>query len=330
MRIHALLGTALFFLATACAHAIDLREVEQKLAADGAEGEVHGASASQGLYVFVYRNPKDFFDFLEMSMVPASQDVVRQLEALRRHDRVRIKGSFLENRSPQKHIEVTSLEMVRKYAPPVEMPAYEHEAKVPDELLGQSSALFLVHAIHADGQILVVEYKDTVLPIFVKNGALAKNLYRNDLVRLKFKVQRRPDRPAHLRLDETAEKPVEVVESILAKHGQPATLEGALVLFPKSPEVIFNVFAVLEELPAGLKRQYTLVNFTSPEVFKQIREKLQAAWDQAPKDYVNGRNKLVSTKIRVKVTGTFNEVDANQANAQVLLAGPEAIEVLVK
>ena len=92
--------------------------------------------------------------------------------------------------------------------------------------------------------------------------------------------------------------------------------------------MIFNVFAVLQELPEGLKRQYTLVNFDNPETFKKIREKLQAAWDKHTKDYVNGRNKLVSTHVRIKATGTFNEVDPNQANAQILLSTPEGIEIL--
>jgi hypothetical protein len=112
----------------------------------------------------------------------------------------------------------------------------------------------------------------------------------------------------------------------VALHGKPADLEGALVLFPQSPQVRFNVFAVLQELPGGLKRQFTLADFTSPAVFADIRAKLQAAWDAAPAA-VSGRNKLVSQSVRVRVKGTFNEVDTSQANVQILLDGPEAIDV---
>ncbi len=109
-----------------------------------------------------------------------------------------------------------------------------------------------------------------------------------------------------------------------------AVIEGALILFPKSPEIIFNIFAVQQELPDGLKRQYTLVNMEDPEAFAKIRAKLQAAWDKYGKEYVNGRNKFVSQRIRVKATGTFNQVSANQANPQVFLKNADAIEIIEK
>jgi hypothetical protein len=42
---------------------------------------------------------------------------------------------------------------------------------------------------------------------------------------------------------------------------------------------------------------------------------------------VSGRNKLISTKIRVRATGTFNEIDPNQANAQIVLDNVDALEI---
>jgi hypothetical protein len=241
---------------------------------------------------------------------------------------VRVHGAFLDNPSPQKHIRVTALELVKRFQSPYPTDPYGHEARIPDELLGMHQARFLVHAVHADGHILVVEYKDAVLPIYVKQNALTRDLFRNDVVELRFRMQADPDQPTHLRLNETAADAVRVVDAIRARHGQAVQVEGALVLFPKSPEIPFNVFAVQEELADGIKRQHTLANMEKPEVFRQIRAKLQAAWDSAPGQYVNGRNKLVSRAIRVRVKGTFNEVDPNQANAQVLLDSPDAIEIL--
>ena len=176
----------------------------------------------------------------------------------------------------------------------------------------------------------MADYKDAVVPIFVHNGELTKGLYRNDVVKLTFNIQEYPDRPVHLNLDETASKPVEVIDSVKALHGKPASVEGALILFPKSPEIIFNVFAVQDVLPSGVKRQYTLVNMDDPAVFRQIREALQKAWDRHPGEYVNGRNKLVSTRVRVKVTGTFNEVDPGQANAQILLPSVTSVQIIEK
>jgi hypothetical protein len=64
-------------------------------------------------------------------------------------------------------------------------------------------------------------------------------------------------------------------------------------------------------------------------VFETIRTKLQGAWDSAGTDAaVSGRNKLISTKVRIRATGTFNQIDPNQANAQIVLDGPDAIEIL--
>ena len=331
MKIRGLIQALCIFLAsTTASQAVDMKELEQKLTTVGVEGEIHGSSPDLGLSVFTYRNPKDFFDYINMSLVATHPEKAVLLKNLGRHDRVLVKGKFLDNPSPQKHIDIDSLAMVKKYVPSVEMPPYHYEAKIPDELLDKTNALFLVHGIHADGQILVVEYKDAVLPIFVRKGELAKNLFRNDLVRLTFKIQKEPHSPVHLRLDETAPKPIEVLEAIKDKHGKPALVEGTLVFFQKSPQIVFNIFALLEDLPDGLKRQYTLANFNNPEVFKKILAKLQQAWDRYPGKWVNGRNKLISTRIHVRAKGVFNEIDPNQANAQILLSSPDSIEILDK
>lgn len=313
------------FFQSMTAFAIDPAEVEKALHGAGAVGWIHGAVAERDLYVFTYRNPDDFFDYLELSLVPADETINSVLKTLDRHDQVRIKGSFLSNPSPQKHIEVTAIEIVKKFTPGTGAGDYDHEAKIPEELKSITEADFLVHAIAGDGHILVVEFKDAIVPVYVKNAALAQDLFRGDIVHLKFRLQSSPKTPTHVRLNETADNPVQIVESIRAIHGKPADIEGALIMFPKSPEIIFNVFAVQQILPNGLKRQFTLVNFESPGAFAKIRAKLQAAWDRHPGEFVNGRNKLVSTRIRVRATGTFNEIDPNQANPQVLLIDENSI-----
>ncbi len=292
------------------------------------EGEVHGAFQDLNLYVFTYRDPEDFFDFVEASLVASSPELAAELAALRRHDRVRIQGRLLDNRSQQPHVELSGLEVVTKYEASPPIPAYEYEASIPADLQSKDNELFLVHAVNAGGSVLVVEHKDVVLPVFVTRPELTSNLARNDVVRLFYEIRRRPDRPVHLELEDI-ERPVEVVDSVMALHGRPASVEGALVLFPRSPQVRFNVFAVLQELPGDTQRQYTLVNFDNPAVFETIRTKLQNAWDAAgPESSVSGRNKLISTKVRVRATGTFNQIDPNQANAQIVLAGPDSIEIL--
>jgi hypothetical protein len=293
------------------------------------EGEIHGAYPDLDLYVFTYRAPGNFFEFVEVSLVAPDDTLAQSLAELRRHDRVRIRGAVLENRSSQMHVELSALEVVDDYEPAPAIPAYDYEAAIPDDLLGKQAALFLVHAVLAGGAVLVVEHRDVVLPVFVRRRPeLVRDLSRNDVVRLFYDIRNYPDRPVHLELADV-EQPVEVVDSIAALHGRPADVEGQLVLFPRSPQVAFNVFAVLQRLPGGHQRQFTLANFDSADTFRAIREKLQAAWDAAdPSTVVSGRNKLISTAVRVHVTGTFNQIDPNQANAQIVLDGSEAIDIV--
>ena len=304
-------------------------KLERELGAGRAvEGEIHGAYPDLNLYVFTFRNPENFFEYVEVSLVAETDAVRAQLAELRRHDRVRIEGTIMDNRSNQTHVELRSLEVVRKYEASPPIPPYEYEASIPDDLRGKSNELFLVHAVNAGGTVLVVEHEDVVLPVYVTRPELTRSLARNDVVRLFYEIRTRPDRPVHLQLAEV-ERPVEVIDSITALHGKPAAIEGALVLFPQSPQVRFNVFAVLQELPGNTQRQYTLVNFDDPVVFETIRTKLQSAWDAAgPSSSVSGRNKLISTKVRIRATGTFNQIDPNQANAQIVLDGPDSIEIL--
>ncbi|MBC7396537.1 MAG: hypothetical protein H7333_03760 [Bdellovibrionales bacterium] len=313
---------------TPAALAVDLIQIEKDLAGNGVQGTIHGAVEAQGLYVFSYRSPTDFFDHVEMSLVSDDAELSHQLETLNRHDLVLIQGSFLKNPSPQKHILLSSLKVVKKFDSGYPVDPYHHEAVIPDELLHLNTAIFLVHAVAGDGHVLVTEYKDSIVPFYVKNAALTRNLFRNDLVKLKFVAQENPGQPLHLLLDDNDPSPLVVIESIQAIHGKPGTIEGALVLFPQSPEIIFNVFAVDQPLDGGLKRQYTIVNFEDPALFKAIRDALQAAWDRHAGEYVNGRNKLVSTRVWVRVSGVFNEVSANQANPQILVSSLADVKII--
>jgi hypothetical protein len=315
-------------LFAASAMAVDLKEIERLLGSTGVDGWIHGSVSDRNLYVFTYRNPNDFFDYIQMSLVSFDPTILTQLASFNRNDEVLVKGSFMNNPSQQKHIQVTSISAVKKYDPAYPVPAYQYEARIPDELLNLSRATLLVHAVAAGGAILVVEYKDQVLPVFVGKPDLTKDLYRNDVVDVAIKIQHTPGRPTHLNIVDTDPAPVKMVDSIKALHGKPASVEGALILFPKSPEIITNVFAVQQTLPSGLTRQFTLANLDDPTIFTAIVAKLQKAWDAAPANsYVNGRNKRVSTVLKVKATGVFNEIDPSQANAQILLASPDDVTV---
>jgi hypothetical protein len=324
----AFVGAFLFFhLNVATSGAVDLKEVERLLTGDGLPGLIHGAVDSADQFVLNYQVPGNFFDSAKFPLTTTDPTVRDTLATFRRHDRVLVKGKFIENGAPVRHILVREITLVKKYEPALEEPAYNYQVKIPDDLKDKTELRALVHAVAQDGHMLVLEYKDAVLPIFMKDNAVAKGLYRNDKIKLKFKLQEKPGHPTHLIPDPESAQPLVVLERIADLHEKPASVEGNLVLFQQSPEIKFNVFALQQTDADGLIRDFTLLNFEDPELFAKIREKLQKIWDDgSPEGVVSGRNKLVNTRIRVRATGTFNEIDPNQANAQILLAGPDAVE----
>ncbi len=328
--------TALIFifapLPSHAAKPVDLKEVERQLTTTGVSGWVHGSVDELGEVVFTYRTPGKFFDNIIMSLVTEDEQISAQLKALNRHDQIMITGKFLANPSPQKHILVSSVVMLKKYDSGYDSEPYDYNAEIPKELLGTTSGTFLVHTVAGDGHILVVEYKDAVIPVFVQNTTLTESLFRNDIIELNYKLQPFPETPTHLNLNEDLAEPLRVIESIKNLSNTRAEdyfTEGALIMFPQSPEIKFNVFAVQQDLSGGLKRQFTLVNFDNFDVFTKIRLALQEAWDRHPGEYDNARNKLVSRKIRVRIkSGTISNDVPQQANPQILLNDLSDIEII--
>lgn len=289
-------------------------------------GWIHGAVHDRGLYVFTYRKPGDFFSFAEFPLAPLTADVATRLQQVKRHDALLIKGVFIQNMAPIRHIRLEDFSIVTPYQSDEVAPPRTPATSFPEELAGMSEAIGKVHAVDDDGRILVIEYGDAVVPVFVRVPALTAGLYRNDKIRLAFEFAVTPPRPTHLWLDTAAARPLEVLERLLDRHGETFDAEGALVRFPQSPEITTDVYAVQVVDLDHVTREYTLLN-NSPPIFVAIHDKLGAAWKSRPGQGINGRNKLVNPQIRVHAHGTFNLVAPNQANAQILLDSPADVVV---
>lgn len=290
-------------------------------------GWIHGAVHDRGLYVFTYRKPQDFFSFAQFPVTPATPAAATQLQQLKRHDAVVIKGAFIDNTAPIRHIRLEQVTVVTPFQRD-ETPAAPHvpDTTFPDDLAGQTEAVAKVHAVDSDGRILVIEYGDAVVPVFVAVPALTAGLYRNDKIRLNFQYAVVPPRPTHLWLDTAHARPIEVLERLVDRHGVSFQAEGSLVRFQRSPEITIDVYAVQVVDADGVSREYTLLNNSLP-IFTAIREKLAAAWNSRPGQAIDGRNKLVNPRIRVTARGTFNLVAPNQANAQILLDSADDVTV---
>jgi hypothetical protein len=291
-------------------------------------GWIHGAVHDRELYVFTYRKPGDFFSFAEFPVTAGTAAVAAKLLQIKRHDELLIKGTFVINGAPIHHILLEDLSVVTPFVSDELAPPRTEETAIPQDLVGRSEVLGKVHAVDTDGQILVIEYGDAVIPVFVRVPALTAGLYRNDKIRMAFEFAVTPPVPTHLLLDTAAAKPLEVIERLLDYHGKPFDADGILVRFPKSPEIIDDVYALQAVDADGISREYTLLN-QSPPIFQTIHDKLAAAWKSRPGQVIDGRNKLLNPSIHVHAHGTFNLVAPNQANAQILLDSADDVTVTI-
>ena len=264
------------------------------------------------------REPDNFFNYREFSLLPKNNQTLANLSEVNRHDRVCIHGYIISNPSPQKHIAVKSVEILESWTGLAGLPEYHRKANIPAELLDRDSFIGKVHAIGEEGKILVMEYKDGVLPVFVKSSEYTKDLYRGDIVRLSYKLKKVPKIPTHLKLNSQVEQPVQVIDAIADWNGQENTLTGNLVKFPQSPQLNFDVYAI-EVDTMGVKRYFTLVNFDDMDEFQNIRDKLARIWDENSTTVKLGRNMLINPEITMEAHGQTNIVSPEQANPQILL-----------
>lgn len=334
-KILVLLTTFITFT-SACA-SVDLNEVESKLKTTGVTGEIHGSNTESSLFVLTVRDPKDFFTNIQLPLVSESDEIMTKLKSSKRHQFYNVKGEFVENKAPIKHINVTSIEMTKDYASELDHNPYQYKYDI-NELKNKKEFIGRIHAIGNEGKMLVMEYGDQIVPVFVAEPStadLVKTFYRGDLVRVRIAARKNPESPLHVGLVRAStlqanEKPIELIESLVRTHGTPIEKTGVLVKFPKSPQIIFNIYALLVEDAEGTNIQYTLVNFDDPALFKALREKLETKWNENVGSEENFRNKLINRKIIVKAKGISNMVDQGQANPQILINSVNDLEFIVK
>ena len=303
---------------------LELTKLSQELTNTGLIGRIHGAASQSQLYVMSVREPNNFFDHREFSLLANDTTTLDTLKQVNRHDRVCVIGNIIDNPSPQKHITVNSVQIVESRPQPEGFAPYERKADFPKELKEQNSFVGKVHAIGAEGKILVVEYRDGVLPIYVTNTEYSKDLYRGDIIELTYTIQNRPQQPTHLQLDNTVERPIKVLDAIASWHNRENTLTGKLVKFPQSPQLKFDVYA-MEVENQGIKRYFTLVNFSDLDAFNNIRTKLAKIWDDNAATAVSGRNMLINPEVTIEAQGLTNIVSPEQANPQILLDSAEKV-----
>ena len=101
-------------------------------------------------------------------------------------------------------------------------------------------------------------------------------------------------------------------------------MEGHLVMFPKSPQITLNVFALRTEDFEGIKQNYTFLvpdmhSEKGMEEFFAMNKMLQNSWDEMIEFAVDDRNKFLNEMITVRVRGRHNVISPAQANPQIIL-----------
>jgi hypothetical protein len=336
---HLLLGLLFVHSFSFAATWPDWHEIDDTLNKSGLTGWIHASNPGLGQFVFTYRSedrsdPMAFFKAVEISLIPSSKVIRDELTKLNRHDKIRVHGILLDVPSVQRHILLQKINVLEVYSTTPDISGYAHATKIPADLKGKTEIIAKVHTsiVSTDPKregILVIEYGDAVLPVRVKNSSLVAGLYRNDKIKISFKLAGTPHSPTHLILDEKAAKPLSVLESIVDKHETktPAKgLVGSLIMYPKSPQVRFDIYALNVVDSDGVARDFTLLNF-DPVIFEAIRKSLDKIWTDNSKNIVKARNKWHQPKTILRIHGEFNIVSPNQANPQILLDSEKMIEI---
>lgn len=307
-------------------------EIKKKLTTEGLLAQVHGANHITNVYALTIRDPNNFFIHKEFPLVWENDSIATEFKSLKRHQTIRVFGDLIDNGAPITHLLVTKFQIEKNFTSEVDQHEYVPSTN-PDELDAKTHLIGRVHAADSNGKVLVVEYKDLVLPVFVRDEATekaAQKLFRGDKIALDYKSKSFPDRPKHLMANptESSRPAFQVLESVESFHQTSVTRQGYLVKFPKSPQISTDTYAVLVQDDEGSTVQWTVLNFENMDLFVKIREKMAKLWNTDTSQIINGRNKLINQKIVVRVSGKGNIVDPGQANPQILVSSLDDIQIV--
>ena len=146
-------------------------------------------------------------------------------------------------------------------------------------------------------------------------------------------MRKSPYRPTHLELDLSVTEPLVVLERIEDGQGEEFKISGPLVKFPRSPQINFDVYAIRLSDSDGVQRNVTfMTDFSSApkqDLFFEIKDKLENAWNSLEDQAEYDRNKFVNRKIIVTAKGIKNVTDPSQANAQIFIDKIEDVEIRI-
>ena len=304
----------------------DENYVEERLQDDGIVAYVHSAVPSQKLFVISVKNPdlKLMFDTLEFPISGFDQSLVGKVKNLKRHDKICLTGQLdRAHGKPIAHVFVTDFKVLTPSI--VDASKYAYEEEVMEELKTKNEIIAKVHISLRNGEIFVVEYKDRIIPVLVKNTSLTRDLYRGDKILLKYLIKTHPESPKHMVIDEKAQEPLKVLASLKDQNGKIGELDGFLVLYPKNSQTNQNVYAVQIEDNDKIKFDYFLLS-EDDAVFSEIKERASNIWKKNEERVIQGRNRLFLPSVKVRVKGTVQVISKKQGNPQINVKSSSDLE----
>ena len=297
--------------------------VQEKLGGEGLVGHMHGSFPDRKLFVLTVRDEQDFSNFRFFTLVFTDYSAAPNLK---RHDKVKVFGTLMPNPSEQRHILVHNITILEPERHTYN--TYQHQTQLPGDLPYEGELQVTVHAVNTEKGVLVVDYGDAIVPVFITDVAAAEatltTLHRGDIITLPYKLRRYPNRPPHVELNGN----IEVLDALVDRHGLQVTWEGYLVMFPRSNQTKFNVFTLAHDDGYGVERLYTITNFLDPGAQARITKLLQDVWDKHTAHIQVSRNKLSNKHIRLRITGKISVIRQNQVNPMIIVMERDDIEVL--
>jgi hypothetical protein len=299
---------------------IEINQVGQLLGNGEMIAHIHAAVARGGFYSVTYRDPSSFFKFLDFSLLAQNEEVKSVLRTLNRHDKVQITGKLKDIEPCFPHVEVSEIKVLERFTGLDPFKDYVYKGRYQDILDG-NTLIGKIHFVSPEQNLLVIEYQDLVVPVFIEKdfSEELKKFFRNDVVKIQYFARLSPRSPPHIELDLLTTKPIQRLIPIDRGHGEEIELKGRLVMFPKSPQIKFPIFAVAKEGQWGTPINFTLVNFENSKFFSKLLKKLNRKWKRHRRYIERGRNYLINTRLEVTVKGTKNVVSRQQANPQILV-----------
>ncbi len=312
--------------------AIPWESIREELETNGLKGIVHGINPETRVYVFTWRHPDDFFRQYFFPMVPDNPEAEAQIRSLKRHQSVTVRGYLMDPHPDQRHIVVESLDP----GPPWEPGSPNPGRETPEGFSGHHKApektvtvTGLVHALAGEGGLFVMELADAVFPVIVPEAMRPVTLWRGDVIQARLVFREWPPHPRHMTLAGEPDA-LTVLDAIRDLHGREMTLEGPLVLFPDSPVLNRDIWAVKQVDENGLSRYFTLFNFEDAADQARIDAMLAGWWEAAADQRQAGRNLHINPAIRIRVTGKVNQVAVNQANPTLMIESSNIYRVTME